>query len=57
VPVGATLALPVLWIHGLAMLAGAVPLALAGRDAGAAPNEIPTRDRLLGALSRARANS
>jgi glycosyl transferase family 87 len=26
VPVAATLALPVLWIHGLAMLAGAVPL-------------------------------
>ena len=31
VPVAATLALPVLWIHGLAMLAGVVPLVVRGR--------------------------
>jgi len=32
VPVAATLALPVLWIHGRAMLAGAVPLLVRGRE-------------------------
>jgi hypothetical protein len=32
VPVAATLALPVLWIHGLAMLAGAVPLLVRTRE-------------------------
>jgi hypothetical protein len=33
VPVAATLALPVLWIHGLAMLAGVVPLVVRARAA------------------------
>jgi hypothetical protein len=36
VPVAATLALPVLWIHGLAMLAGVVPLVVRARAAEAA---------------------
>jgi hypothetical protein len=54
VPVAATLALPVLWIHGLAMLAAVVPLAVVARRRSPQPNEIPTPAPLLGAPSRTR---
>jgi hypothetical protein len=43
VPVAATLALPVLWIHGLAMLAGVVPLVARGRRTDEAAPAPPSR--------------
>ena len=45
VPIGVTLALPILWLNGLSVLVACLPLALDGRRAGAA-----TTHRGLGAV-------